>query len=71
MKEDPTAIPKDGELAEEMTGVEIRNGDKLLFRGGVWDAGDFYWLYNEDGTLDSLGFSVITSNEWMKPMVII
>lgn len=62
MKEDPTAIPKDKELAEEMTGVEIRNGGKLLFRGGVWDAGDFYWLYNEDGTLDSLGFSVYTSN---------
>ena len=62
MKEDSTAIPKDRELEEEMTGVEIRNGDKLLFRGGVWDAGDFYWLYNEDGTLDSLGFYVYTSN---------
>ena len=62
MKEDPTAIPKDSELVEEMTGVEIRNGDELLFRGGVWDAGDFYWLYNEEGTLDSLGFSVYTSN---------
>ena len=62
MKEDPTAIPKDSELVEEMTGVEIRNGDELLFRGGVWDAGDFYWLYNEDGTLDSLRFSVYTSN---------
>ena len=62
MKEDPTAIPKDSELVEEMTGVEIRNGDELLFRGGVWDSGDFYWLYNEDGTLDSLGFTVMTSN---------
>ena len=62
MKEDPTAIPKDGELEVEMTGVEIRNGDELLFRGGVWDEGDFHWLYNEDGTLDSLGFSVYTSN---------
>ena len=62
MIEDPTAIPEDEDLAEEMTGVEIRNGDKLLFRGGVWDSGDFYWLYNEDGTLDSLGFSVMTSN---------
>ena len=38
MKEDPTAIPQDEELAEEMTGVEIRNGDELLFRGGVWAA---------------------------------
>ena len=64
MKEDPTAIPEDKEIAEEMTGVEICNGDKIMFRGGVWAAGDFYWLYNEDGTLDNLGFSVITSNGW-------
>lgn len=62
IKEDPTAIPKDKELAQEMTGVEIRNGDELLFRGGVWEEGEFCWLYNEDGTLDSLGFSVYTSN---------
>lgn len=61
MKEDPTAIPKDREMAEEMTGVEIRKGDKLLFRGGVWDDGAFYWLYNEDGTLDNLGFAVYSS----------
>ena len=61
MKEDPTAIPKDGELVEEMTGVEIRNGDELLFRGGVWNSGDFYWLYNEDRTLDNLGFAVYSS----------
>lgn len=60
MKEDPTAIPEE-ELAEEMTGVEIHNGDELLFRGGVWDSGDFYWLYNEDGTLDNLGFAVYSS----------
>ena len=30
MKEDPAAIPKGEELAEEMTGVEIRSGDKLV-----------------------------------------
>ena len=62
MQEDSTAIPKDRELAEEMTGVEIRNGDKLLFRGGVLYSADTYWLYNEDGTLDSLGLSFVTSN---------
>ena len=60
MKEDPTAIPRDKEVAEEMTGVEIRNGDKLLFRGGVWDTGYSYWFYNEDGTLENLGISVYT-----------
>ena len=50
MKEDPTAIPKDEELAEQMIGVEICNNDKVLFRGGVLDFGDDYWLLNEDGT---------------------
>ena len=62
IKEDPTAIPKEEELAEEMTGVEIRNGDEILFRGGVWDEGDFCWLYNEDGILDSLSISFVTSD---------
>ena len=62
MKEDPTAIPEDHDLSEQMLGVEIYKNSELLFRGGVWDSGDFCWLYNEDGTLDNLGFSVYTSN---------
>lgn len=62
LKEDPTAIPKDRELKEQMIGIEISNGDKILFRGGVLDVGDSYWLYNDDGTLDNLGFSFVTSD---------
>lgn len=62
MKEDPTAIPKEEELAERMTGIEICKGDKLLFRGGILDIGDSYWLYNEDGTLENIGFSIVTSD---------
>ena len=61
MKEDSTAIPKDNNLSGQMIGVEIYNGNELLFRGGVLDATDTYWLYNEDGTLDNLGFTVYTS----------
>ena len=53
-KEDPTAIPKDSEMAEYMTGVELREGDEILFRGGVRDMGDFYWIQNEDGTGDNM-----------------
>ena len=60
-KEDPTAIPKDEEMAEYMTGVELRQGEDILFRGGVLETGDSYWLYNEDGTLDNFGFSYVTS----------
>ena len=61
-KEDPTAIPKDEEMAEYMTGMELRQGEDILFRGGVLEIGDSYWLYNEDGTLDNFGFSYVTSD---------
>ena len=56
-KEDPTAIPKDKEMAEYMVGVELRQGEDILFRGGVRKIGDSLRLYNEDGTLDNFGFS--------------
>lgn len=61
-KEDPTAIPKNQELSGSMTGIEIRQGEKILFRGGVLDTGDFLWLYHEDGTLDNLGISYVTGD---------
>ena len=62
MKEDSTAIPENEELAEHMEGIEIRNGDRIVFRGGVLDVGDSYWLYNENGDFENFGFSVVTSN---------
>lgn len=61
VKEDPTAIPKDEEFREEMTGVELYNGEELLFRGGILKFGDNTMLYNEDGTVESFGFSYVTS----------
>lgn len=61
VKEDPTAIPKDEGMAEYMTGVELYQGEEILFRGGVLDTGDSYWLYKEDGTLDNVGFIYVTS----------
>ena len=56
-KEDPTAIPKDEEFRDEMIGVELRHGADLLFRGGILELGENTVLYNEDGTVESLGFS--------------
>lgn len=61
-KEDPMAIPKNEEMAEYMTGVELRQGEEILFRGGVLETEDSYWLYNEDGTLNNFGFSYVTSD---------
>ena len=49
-------------MAEYMTGMELRQGEDIMFRGGVWETGDSYWLYNEDGTLDNFGFSYVTSD---------
>lgn len=53
VKEDVTAIPKNEEMAEFLTGIELRQGDTILFRGGVLYADGIYWLYNEDGTVDN------------------
>lgn len=54
-KEDPAAIPVGEGAAEVMTGVELRRGDDILFRGGVLKTADSYWLYDEDGTLNTAG----------------
>ena len=61
-REDPSAVPKDSELAGRMTGVELRQGEAVLFRGGVLDAGGSLWLYNADGSFGSLGISHVTSD---------
>ena len=47
VKEDPTARPEDEFGREGMTGVEIRDGEELLFRGGFWqsDAGRLHRLF--------------------------
>lgn len=63
VKEDVTAIPEDNEMRGSMTGIEICEGDDILFRGGTVDLGGFYWFYNEDGTSDSMiEFYYVTSD---------
>lgn len=47
LREDPTAVPED--VSFPMTGIEILDGDKVFFRGGVTDEDDF-WLIDEDGS---------------------
>ena len=60
-REDPSAVPEGHELSEHMTGLELRCGDEVIFRGGVLDRGDSFLLYNEDGTASSAGFVVMTN----------
>ena len=63
-REDPSAVPEEHELKEDMCGVELRCGDEIIFRGGVLDRRDSLLLYNEDGTASSAGF-VVTTNGGM------
>ena len=64
-KEDPTAIPKDSEMAEFMTGVEVRKGNEIFFRGGVFVAGrekSDLMLFDEDGSFSGISISVSTGD---------
>lgn len=49
--EDPAALPEE-DFSVGMTGVEIREGEKLVFRGGFWRSGEDYWLRRQDGSMD-------------------
>ncbi len=60
-REDLTAIPKDNELRDNMVGIELRQGEEILFRGGVLDHGDYLWLYNEDGSIENLDIAITTN----------
>jgi hypothetical protein len=52
--EDPAALPErvsdDFVSLDDLTGVEIREGDQVMFRGGYALLGDSYlWLVSQDG----------------------
>lgn len=63
-REDPSAIPETSELAKHMTGVELLQGDTVLFRGGVLRSGgsDSGWiLLEEDGSLYDMAVTYTTN----------
>ena len=59
VKEDPTAMPTGKGCVR---GIEVRDNDKIIFRGGYVVIEQFRLYYNEDGSSSSLGFSVSSSN---------
>ena len=62
VKEDPTALPKLEIGREGMTGVEIREGEQVLLRGGFWQSGKDYWLLNADGDVELPGIAYTTDD---------
>lgn len=49
VREDPTAIPKEHDMARGMVGVEVRRGEEILLRGGMFLPGGSGLLLREDG----------------------
>lgn len=63
--EDPTAVPKDDPFSAHMTGMEVKDKDKVIFRGGVFRLGSsdaISMLVNEDGSNASLGVTATMSD---------
>ena len=47
--EDPSAVPENHEMADLLAGVEVREGESVLFRGG-WHDSEFPLLVDESGS---------------------
>lgn len=62
VREEPAAIPGDNALGKDMTGIELRCGEEIIFRGGVLRQGDERWLYREDGNLENITISAVISD---------
>jgi hypothetical protein len=66
---DPTALPAEQDLPEyfpsyALTGVEVREGDQVLFRGGFsFSASTGFWLISEDGEVDSFGITIVSGDQ--------
>lgn len=58
LREDETAIPE----GKRGTGVEVRCGEEIVFRGSVQEAGHGLWLTNEDGNSFSGNITITSSN---------
>lgn len=60
IREDASAVPEESDAVRELTGIEIRNGGEITFRGGVETYADAYLFYNEDGSF--VGMSVFAES---------
>ena len=62
--EDPAAVPAKEDLPEgmfpaDMTGLELRCGEEILFRGGAIDLGDGFLLYDPEEGYSDFGVTIV------------
>ena len=60
--EDPSAVPENSGAPEPLTGIELRRGEGVWFRGGMLIQGNNFLLYSEDGSPAALGLFVTMSD---------
>lgn len=60
--EDPTAIPEDNSIAQNMTGVELCCGQEIFFRGGIRNYGERRLVFYEDGSSADIRVTVVAGN---------
>lgn len=55
IRDDPAAVPEttdwDGVTGKDLRGLEVWRKEELLFRGGAYQSGNIWRLFEEDGTL--------------------
>ncbi|MBE6866742.1 MAG: hypothetical protein E7492_07295 [Ruminococcaceae bacterium] len=62
---DETAVANIEDNSRKLTGVEIRNGEEIFFRGGFFESfgGEkSIWLYNENGDIDGFDIYYVDSD---------
>lgn len=64
IKEDATAIPKVDNLGWEMMGIELVQGETVIFRGGLVlnSTDDHRLIYKEDGNIEDSYFDLLIEN---------
>ena len=62
VREDPSAIPEAFTENSGMTGIEIRCGEDVFFRGCMNTFGGHRFLYNEDGSSASIRITYTTGS---------
>ena len=61
--EDPDALPEEGASGWDLgggapTGIVLRDGEDVVFQGGVVKQGGSYWLYHQDGRVETEGVTI-------------
>ncbi len=69
VREDPTAIPGRIVFTTPVTGLEIRKGEEIYFRGAMQDRGSYIYLVRSDGTEISPITITTNGNVSMEPSI--